>query len=685
MDTLIRTLANDRIGKGIMGRAKSQVVIFSVVVLFVVLIMTISASADITISVNIESKNVVYDPVSQIATSNTRTTAFVGGVSIYADKVQVDFKNKLLRASGNVVIGSYITGQDAVINFEYKEAGVYVDGPGSTPLTFDFNHSTFIPVPKLRNVEVLPEFVNQPDSNVLHCRSLHYQQPGKFTISHAKYIDPDGEMHYASELISDSPDIFKTRFISDIVVKTSKNVNINTDRLSNKYHETQKWYRETESGVLWLSNSFGRTAWVDLYGQTDPQSGRTYFSPEFNYNATVGNRNLNLYVERSQEKEYEGISLAKYTDSWTSKGVSTHFRKDNYFTQYDSSQSQYSRNSQSGIYGYFSKKWKNRMFNINIRRNSTRYNYDGESQGASINYTYESNGYSNNSYTEDTVSAQYSIYPRKTRWQPFLVSLQASGNVSTGDTDRYYKDQSLYSYVDAGRTDLTDRTGFSNISTDRWYFSLRPSLRTGTKKLKNKLYFTSSATYSMDFNRNNENYWSSSTTKYYRDNEYIREYERESFYERRSNDSSYQINGVTNLYRQIGQNSAIGVYVNNWRYSGDTYADIYPSYSYTHRGKDYFRVEYDYDMKTSRWEDASLLARIQTRGNYRYSGRVSFGFEKDEISYGYHTLDRIMKKGVISMTYDDRNSMLSLQYQSDVPHGESRGGALDEYESHRGL
>lgn len=645
---------------------------FFVAVLFFSLAPIVSSLASITIDFSMDAKNIVYDPETRIAQTSSRTTLTINGLSVYADKTQVDFKENILRASGRVVVGTLYTGDEMVVNIKYGDAALYISKKLETPIYFSINENIGRPVPVIKQIKgLIPEFARQPGTNVIHCQYISYYEPGKFTMNHVYYIDPEGNRRYSSKLITDSPDLMFTKTVSDVVVNSTKRVK-GSYSSSSEYKAPKKWYMEDGSSVIWLTDTFKSSSWVYLSGKIDPSTGRSFISPELNYNATVKNSNLNIFTEQSQETNYAGLSITKYNDLRKLKSIAVSSERNEYYDRFY-------------YYAYFPKdvsdekeiraSYQQTQNNQNLQltfiaSDSSRFS-SGDEDRSTNNYEYKEHYINNDSDRLKYYNASYSLRPVMFSHAPFLISLVGYGKLYDEKSSYYY--QNYYYRTAPGFKDFRYRMQNETYDSTFWNLSLRGYLNTNTIAIGRKSFFKMYAQYEAYYSGYRSNYYS----EYYYESSSINE--RDYFSRIQSNYNSFYLYVNSMIHKQLGRRSAIGVAVSN-SHSSSSYADIYPFISYSSGNGNYYRLEYDYDVKTSRWEPATLSARILSYGSYRYSGTAKYNFKTNRFSSGAHTLDKETKLGVFSISYEEPSSTFMIRYQSGESYGANRGGALDDYQ-----
>lgn len=349
-----------------------------------------STNAIIEYSLEINSKQLIYDPIMETAQSVERADlthiSNYGTINIYADKLQINFASDTVYASGNIVISTpaHVYAGDALIFFlRYGEAIIYVKSIKSGSIYLNLNsvteHALLKHAPPLDSMR----FGTIPDHDVIRCSEIDYESSGKFIMQNATFIDNTGKEIYSAYFIAPRPDLLRKSFTVQgaAITKGYGSINflspvVNPQYLSSERNfspfihggmkiaslREEKDYYDLRLMTLWLRNGFKTSSYLDSSWNYNEQAGAKLSDVFYSSNTTFGRNGFSFTLRDWGSRKWVQATCFRFNEhAWKTSLMLNNQTNFNNFTgntfEFDASLKKQHLNFQASLshtsYNYF--------------------------------------------------------------------------------------------------------------------------------------------------------------------------------------------------------------------------------------------------------------------------------------------------------------------------------------------
>lgn len=598
------------------------------------------ARASLSYWVSLSSREIVYDPALQVAESIRKPrlgiyqrNAGYTGYSLEADRIQVDFRNKTIRASGNVYLDDYY-GTDAVIDMEYGTALMFAGARGERRLKFEFGNTT-----EADEAAAMPDFAKLPKENIIRCARMYYSNPGDFEMSDAYFEKAGEEKRYSAKIRAESPDLLRRYF----------KISADYDRWdSSGWNQS---YSGTISATLWVANSLKRAATFDVYRDyRDNSESETNYS--INQTATVGRIGLDGSVRiNTNDLQSASLEAKRYFKNRSSIVAKISDVEQNADDNYDD----YSRD--------------NRSWSVSLSKWNNFYSISADASGSNFTSAYSrDNSFNTVRGGRDSLSARISVEPVKTSLKPYRFSMSA------------WKSRDEYDRNDTEKRPDSNWTFWNDYTRERDGFSLSSSLSSKAFLLPRKFIVSHSILYGMGSDK-----YRYSRYEFY---QFANNPVQSRSYTDTDKYSEHAVYSNVMVVRPTGQNGGFKVLATHRKVDGDYSATVEPGYyryvgngGYIYGGyKQIFSADTRNSFSSPDTQKSYLLRLYGKNAKRGYVAYAEYEYDKDRdkfITERYGIEKKLFRDSTIYAYFDNIHSSLWVGYGMENGLGPARDSLLD--------
>lgn len=670
-------------------QASRKTAMVTAAAVIIALVVASSAAAEKYFSLTIESKEIIYDPQTRVAQSMVDSVVRGDDFELLADRLQVDFRKNLLRASGNVLLytspahespaysstdidrelheryfgdshagfgidgmensgmilprfdenesrmTNFFGGRDIVIDLEEREAMIIPDKRGAKPVTVDLVFSRV--VPSLKRINSLVIYNRIPQDDILLCFELQYSSAGKFVMHDVTFVPSGAPQYYTALVVSESPDLEYNAFaMRNLYARKS----YTTDSSGLEEETPHFWLGST----AWLSSHPRHQTWIDLDAHASEKEGYRYLEGEINQTISFSNFGFEGDISGSNVRMDTDADLFTYTPSRNNMWM-------NYYRQ------EYEAGNELTAMDHVDDTGRRAGAGVELwdEDYTISFQYNDDKFHGKLNYMDSLYWRSEEDEDKDS-SFHFELRPVKTFLKGYWFGLEASAARRSDDFGTYYS--------------VLDEQYDYNADTRA--ATIAPKLMSGVLHLNNRMFIVQDIAYKSFFI--NDDY--TETT-----------YRSGSIYKQVVSDKEewdQKLEANTRLLIPLGNSAMMSFkhqYADKSGYTpAGSSATLSPGLSFTWNRQDYIFVSYTYDFAKAaeEWTMVEADLVLRRKNGFRAFAAYDYDLVNDDVISEVFGLSLDIGRATLMASYSDLDSDFRIGLFTRNYYGAHRGSMLEK-------